>query len=71
MTEAILRGLKIDPTVRSDIDLLTEPHQKYWPRYPRQSAPVVIIEQLEKPSVELLKAVRLAIRGGNVLYVHY
>ena len=71
MAEAILRGLKIDPTVRSNIELLTEPHQKYWPRYPRQSGPVVIIDQLEEPSVELLKAVRLAIRGGNVLYIRY
>lgn len=71
MSEAILRGLKVDSTVRSEIELLTEPHQKFWPRYPRQNGPVVIVDQLEKPSVELLKAVRLAIRGGNVLYVHY
>jgi hypothetical protein len=69
--EAIVRGLNIDAKVHSDIKHLTEPHQKYWPRYPRQTGPVVIIDQLEGPSVELLKAVRLAIRGGNVLYVKY
>jgi hypothetical protein len=71
IAEAIARGLNIDAKVRSDIELLTQAHQKYWPRYPRQSGPVVIIDQLEEPSVEILKAVRLAIRGGNVRYVRY
>jgi len=71
MKEAIKRGLSLDPKVRTDIELLTDVHQKYWPRYPRQSGPVVIIDQLAKPSVELLKAVRLAIRGGNPLHVKY
>jgi hypothetical protein len=71
LAEAIARGLNINAKVRSDIELLTELHQKYWPRYPRQSGPVVIIDQLEEPSVEVLKAVRLAIRGGNVLFIQY
>ena len=69
--EAIVRGLNIDAKVHSDIKHLTEPHQKYWPRYPRQSGSAVIIDQLEGSSVELLKAVRLKIRSGNVLHVQY
>jgi len=71
IAEAIKRGLNINAKVRSDIERLTEPHQKYWPRYPRQSGSAVIIDQLEGSSVELLKAVRLKIRSGNVLHVQY
>jgi hypothetical protein len=67
----IAEAINIDAKVRSDIKHLTEPHQKYWPRYPRQSGPAVAIDQLEGPSVELLKAVRLEIRGGNPLHVKY
>ena len=68
IAEAIKRGLNINAKVRSDIERLTEPHQKYWPHY---CGSAVVIDQLEGSSVELLKAVRLKIRSGNVLHVKY
>ena len=71
MTEAIALGLNISPAARSDIDLLSEAHEKFWPRYPDQTGPVFLIDQFEKPFVELLTAVTQAIRGGNRLHVNY
>jgi len=70
MTEAIALGLNISPTARSEIDLLSEAHKKYLPRYPQGGA-VFTIEQFEQPFVELLTAVALAIRGGTRLWVNY
>jgi hypothetical protein len=70
--EAIRLGLKISPAARSDIDLLSEAHKEFWPRYPKQTGgPVYIIDQFEKPVVELLTAVKRALRGGNRLWVKY
>jgi hypothetical protein len=66
MAEAIQLGLTISPQVRSDIDLLSEAHKNFWPRYPRETGnSVYIVSQFEKPFVELLTAVAVAIRGGN------
>src|SRR5262249_6415808 len=46
MAEAIRLGLNISKTARADIDLLTQAHQKYWPRYPdKRTGPVYIIDQ--------------------------
>jgi hypothetical protein len=72
MVEAIGLGLIVSPTTRSDIDLLSEAHRKFWPRYPKQTGGTVfLIDQFDKPFVELLTAVALAIRGGNRLWVQY
>lgn len=72
MTEAIRLGLKISAPARADIDLLSEAHKEFWARYPKQTGDsVFIIDQFEKPVVELLTAVRLAVRGGNRLHVNY
>jgi hypothetical protein len=72
MAEAIRLGLNIRPAVRSDIDLLSEAHKEFWPRYPKQTgSSVYIIDQFEKPFVELLTAVALAIRGGTRQWVNY
>jgi hypothetical protein len=59
MAEAIRHGLNISPTARSEIDRLNEAHEEFWPRYPRQAgSPVFIINQFERPVVELLKSGR-------------
>jgi len=72
MVAAIALGLKTSSTARSEIDLLSEAHKDFWPRYPKQTGGVVfIIDQFEKPFIELLTAVALAIRGGNRLWVQY
>jgi hypothetical protein len=72
LAEAIRLGLKISPAARADIDLLSEAHKEFWPRYPKQTGgSVYIIDQFEKPVVELLTAVKRAIRAGNRLWVQY
>jgi hypothetical protein len=72
MAQAIAHGLNISPTARADIDLLSQAYKGFWPRYPKQdNGPVFLIDQFEKPFVELLSAVALAVRGGNRLWVKY
>jgi hypothetical protein len=72
MAEAIGLGLNISPTTRYDIDLLSEAHKGFWPRYPKQTGgPIFLINQFEQPVVELLSGVALAIRSGNRLWVKY
>jgi hypothetical protein len=72
MTEAVARGLNISAGAQSDINLLSDAHKGFWHRYPKQNGgPVFLIDQFEKPFVELLTAVTAAIRGGGRLWVHY
>jgi len=72
LTEAVALGLKIGPLAHHELELLSQAHEEFWHRYPKQTAdPVFIIDHFEPYVVELLKAVRLEIRGGNVLYVCY
>jgi hypothetical protein len=72
MAEAIQLGLNISAAARSDIDLLSEAHKEFWPRYPKQTGcPVYVVDQFEKPFVELLTAVAFAIRVGTRLWVQY
>jgi hypothetical protein len=72
MAASISLGLKISQTTRADIELLSEAHKKFWPRYPRETGDsVFILDQFENPFVELLTAVAAAIRGGTRLWVQY
>ena len=72
MREAVAFGLNISQQARSEIELLSEAHEKYWPRYPDQTGPVVLIDQQSEASfVQLLSAVADVIRGGHRLYVNY
>src|SRR3974390_3001000 len=71
MRAAMALGLNISQQSCSEIDLLSEAHEKYWPRYPDQTGRVFLIDQLEEPFVELLSAVADAVRGGGRLYVEY
>jgi hypothetical protein len=72
MTEAVGAGLSVGALARSEIDLLSQSHEKFWHRYPRQTSnPVFLIEHFEQSFVELLRAVAQAIRGGNRLWVTY
>jgi hypothetical protein len=73
MAEAIRLGLKISAAVRSEIDLLSQSHKEYWPRYPKKTGePVYVVDHFEKYVVKLLTAVAREIRGGNhLLWVKY
>jgi len=68
----VLSGIEVNIFERR---FLTGPNygywQRHWPRYPDQTGQVPLIDQFEKPFVELLKAVVQVIRGGNRLYVKY
>jgi hypothetical protein len=37
MAASISLGLKISQAMRADIELLSEAHKKFWPRYPRET----------------------------------
>ncbi len=72
LAEAIKLGLNIGPLALSEIDRLSQAHEEFWHRYPKQTGdPVFIIDDFEKYIVELLTAVALAIRGGNRQWVQY
>lgn len=72
MAEAVSIGLAVSVKARADIELLSEAHEKYWPRYPMQTSdPVFTIDQFEKPFIELLTTVTLSLRGGSRAWVAY
>ena len=72
LAEAIKLGLNIGPLALSEIDRLSQAHEEFWHRYPKQTGdPVFVIDDFEKYIVELLTAVALAIRGGNRQWVQY
>lgn len=62
LTRATKKGLSLTPALQSDIGLLHEAHEKFWPRYPKEDAkPVYTIEQFESPVRHLLDAVTAAV----------
>jgi HEPN domain-containing protein len=62
LTRATNKGLSLNPAVQSDIRLLHEAHENYWPRYPKEDAKsAYTIEQFESPARQLLDAVTAAV----------
>jgi hypothetical protein len=65
LTRAINAGLSLGASAQADIKLLSEAHEKFWPRYPKEdSTPIFTIEQFEAPARELLDSVAAALFGG-------
>jgi HEPN domain-containing protein len=59
-------GLNLDSNVRSGLELLDTPHSKFWSRYPsEEAAQVILIGEFDADVDLLIKAVGIAIYGGN------
>jgi hypothetical protein len=59
-------GLNLDSNVRSGLELLDTPHSKFWSRYPsEEAAQVILIGEFDADVDVLIKAVGIAIYGGN------
>src|SRR5262249_54565270 len=62
LNQAITSGLRLSTNSRASIELLTEAHTKYWPRYPiRRSDGVILMYQCETDADKLFKAVFAAL----------
>lgn len=65
LTRATNKGLSLSASVRKDIGLLSEAHEEYWARYPKEDGkPVFTIDQFQGAAYELLNTVSLAVRGS-------
>jgi hypothetical protein len=62
LTRAINKGLSLSASAQKDIGLLSEAHEEFWHRYPREEAkPVYTIDQFEPAVRELLDIVSTAV----------
>ncbi len=62
LARATKKGLALSASVQRDIGLLSEAHERFWHRYPKEDGkPVYTIEQFEPAARELLDTVAAAV----------
>jgi hypothetical protein len=62
LTRATNKGLSLSATAQRDIGLLTEAHEEFWHRYPKEDGKsVYTIDQFEPAARELLDTVAAAV----------